>query len=95
MTVYLIHFEEPYKHARHYVGFAENLRKRLTLHALGHGARLMEVVKDAGITWRLARTWRGNRQLERKIKNRKHAPLLCPFCSGQSAMRRANYSEEI
>ncbi len=38
-TVYLIHFNRAYKHARHYMGFSENLDKRITDHlcALAHG----------------------------------------------------------
>lgn len=93
-AVYLLHFDQPYKHARHYIGFAENLKKRLTLHAIGHGARLMEVIKAAGINWRLARTWQGDRRLERKLKKRKHAALLCPFCSGDAAFTRARHSDQ-
>jgi hypothetical protein len=41
----------------------------------------MEVIKDAGITWRLARTWPGTKTLERAIKDRHNAPRLCPDCT--------------
>jgi hypothetical protein len=41
----------------------------------------MEVVKQAGGTFRLARTWPGDRARERAIKDRKEAPKLCPECS--------------
>jgi predicted GIY-YIG superfamily endonuclease len=92
LTVYLLHFNTPYYHARHYIGVAEDLKRRLTIHALGKGARLMEVITSAGITWQLARTWQGNRKLERRLKNRKEASLLCPLCSGEAALKRAaNY----
>jgi predicted GIY-YIG superfamily endonuclease len=80
-TVYLIHLDKPYKHARHYLGWTNNLDARLEAHQAGHGARLMEVVKAAGITWRLARTWPGSRDRERAIKNRHEAPRLCLECS--------------
>jgi predicted GIY-YIG superfamily endonuclease len=80
-TVYLIHLDEPYKHARHYLGWTSDLDARLEAHQEGRGARLMEVVKSAGITWRLARTWPGSRDRERAIKNRHEAPRLCPECS--------------
>src|ERR1043166_2803861 len=33
--VYLIHFEIPYKHAKHYLGFTTNLENRLTEHFFG------------------------------------------------------------
>ncbi|MGH8710622.1 MAG: hypothetical protein ACREVA_04800 [Burkholderiales bacterium] len=87
-VVYLIHFDRPYKQARHYIGSAHDLNARLAQHSTGQGARLMEVVKEAGITWTLARTWQGGRTIERRIKNRKEAPALCPICSGQKAFRR-------
>jgi predicted GIY-YIG superfamily endonuclease len=49
-TVYLLHFDRPYKRARHYLGWASDLDARLAQHTAGHGARLLEVVHDAGIT---------------------------------------------
>lgn len=88
-TVYLIHFRKPYQHARHYMGYSENLDKRLTDHLCGMGARLMEVVTNAGIEWKVSRTWPGDRKLERQLKNRKEVPALCPVCSGKRALNRA------
>src|SRR4029453_11119618 len=35
------------------------LPARLTAHTAGRGARLMEVVSEAGIGWQLARVWPG------------------------------------
>ena len=81
---YLLHFERPYKHARHYLGFAEDLERRLELHRAGRGARLVEVVVAAGIGFRLVRTWEGDRTLERILKNRHNAPArLCPLCRAE------------
>ena len=80
-TVYLLHLDIPYKHAKHYTGWAKDLDARLEAHREDRGARLMEVVKAAGITWRLARTWPGTRTLERAIKDRHNAPRLCPECT--------------
>ena len=94
MTVYLIHFDRSYKHSRHYLGYAEDLAARVERHRAGAGARLMEVISAAGITWRVARTWPGDRGLERKLKRRKDAPHICPICAGEKAMRRANNYEE-
>ena len=84
-VVYLIHFDRPYKHARHYLGYTEDLPKRLSLHKCGLGARLMEVVRNAGIDWVVARTWPGDRTLERRLKNRKESPRLCPICRKEHA----------
>jgi predicted GIY-YIG superfamily endonuclease len=81
-TVYLLHLDPPLHHARHYVGWTSNLDQRLEEHRAGtSGARLMEVVKQAGGSFRLVRTWAGSRSLERAIKNRKEAPKLCPECT--------------
>lgn len=80
-VVYLIHFDEPYKHARHYLGSAQDLDARLIEHHRGDGSRLMQVITAVGISWRLARTWRGGRQLERRLKTLGSAVRLCPICS--------------
>jgi predicted GIY-YIG superfamily endonuclease len=79
-TIYLLHFAKPYKHARHYLGWAQHLEARLEHHRAGTGARLMQVVREAGIDWEVSRTWEGDRNLERKLKQRKESPRLCPIC---------------
>lgn len=86
-TVYLIHFDRPIGdldnprgQARHYLGYTDDLETRLKAHRQGNGARLMEVIAEAGISWTLVRTWQGNRALERKLKDRHNAPKLCPIC---------------
>lgn len=78
--IYLIHFEAPICHASHYMGYTDDLVKRLEQHRKGNGSRLMQVVAERGIDWCLARTWRGTRKLERKLKNRHEEPRLCPIC---------------
>jgi predicted GIY-YIG superfamily endonuclease len=79
-TVYLLHFDSPYKHARHYVGYTTDLDARLAAHSKGQGARLLEVVTGAGIGFQVARTWQGTRKDERRLKDRKNAPRECPLC---------------
>lgn len=80
--VYLIHFQSPYKHARHYLGSTENLPNRLHLHRAGNGARLLEVISQAQITWRLVRVWQvPDRTFEGQLKHQKNAPRLCPICN--------------
>ena len=80
-TVYLLHFDEPYKHARHYLGYAEDLEARLAQHRAGQAARLTQVIKEAGITFTLVRTWEGGRDLERQLKRWHDSPALCPLCN--------------
>jgi hypothetical protein len=62
-TTYLIHFDRRYRHAGHYLGWTTDLDARLEAHRTGRGARLMEVVTGAGITWHLARTGRAASQV--------------------------------
>jgi predicted GIY-YIG superfamily endonuclease len=81
--VYLIHFEWAYRHARHYLGTTTNLEQRLQQHRRGRaygGARLMEVVMEAGIPWRVVRTWEGGRELELQLKAWNNGGRLCPVC---------------
>lgn len=91
-TVYLIHFDRPLGdldnprgQAHHYLGYTQDLDARLERHRSGNGARLMEVVSEAGIGWKLVRTWRGGRELERKLKDSHNSPRLCPICRGEKA----------
>lgn len=80
-TIYLIHLDTPYKHARHYLGISTHLKARLAHHRNGTGARFMQVVTEAGIPWRVVRKWQGTRELERHLKNRHNSGQLCPICS--------------
>ena len=78
--VYLLHFDQPYRHARHYVGWASNVKRRLAEHEAGRGARLLAVVRAAGIGWQLARMWPGSRARERQIKRQGGHARHCPLC---------------
>jgi len=97
VTVYLLHFTEPYKHARHYVGVATHVQRRLQHHRTGSGARLLAAVAAAGIDFVVARTWRGGRKLERKIKRNEFGStrLLCPVCSGKRRTLRVLRRERV
>jgi predicted GIY-YIG superfamily endonuclease len=78
---YLLHFSKPYKHAKHYLGSADDLFARLQQHNAGQGARLTQVVREAGIDLILARTWNGDRSFERRLKRQHNSPRLCPICN--------------
>ncbi len=89
-VVYLLHFSEPYKHAAHYLGWTPGeLEERLRLHQSGSGARLLEVVTNAGITFELARTWNGTRQDERAKKRQGGAGRACPICRAAGLHQRS------
>lgn len=78
--IYLIHFEEPYYHARHYIGWAKTLKKRIADHRAGRGSRLMQIINEANIDWVVAMHRKGSRKDERALKNKKHASRFCPKC---------------
>lgn len=82
-TIYLLCFSQKYRHARHYLGFAEVLEDRLKEHNSGQGAKFTRVLKRAGITLECVRIWTGTRELERHLKNRHDARSLCPKCKAQ------------
>jgi len=89
--VYLIHFDEPYHHARHYLGYVEGtgrrktscLVSRLKRHQAGNGSELLAALSRQGRTWRLTRVWwEGTRDLERQLKKAGHVGARnCPFCN--------------
>jgi predicted GIY-YIG superfamily endonuclease len=80
-VVYMLHFHRPYRHARHYVGWTEDLLDRLDQHAAGRGARLVAVILQAGIGFTLVRVCEGTRRTERAIKNDGGAVRFCPACT--------------
>jgi predicted GIY-YIG superfamily endonuclease len=87
-TCYLLHFDQRYQHAGHYTGWATDLDRRLPEHLLGRGARLLEVITQAGIGFRLARTWPDvTRARERQLKRQGGASRYCPICQAQRKAR--------
>ena len=89
-TCYLLHFSEPYQHARHYSGSAADLQARLAEHEAGRGSRLLAVAKAAGITWTLARTWPGGRTRERQLKNQGARRAGAPNAASRRAVIQAS-----
>ncbi len=87
--VYLIHFDKPLKHAKHYLGYSKNdVRERVQKHRRGKGARLMDAITRQGITWHVSRTWDGGRDLERILKDQHNASHLCPTCIQERVFER-------
>lgn len=84
-VVYLLHFEKPIAEGhpcQHYIGFANNLEARTEHHRRGtSGVRLLEVAKERGISFVVARVWEdGSKGLERQLKKQRNGPRLCPVC---------------
>lgn len=91
MSVYILHFDPPYKHARHYVGFSTQPLRRVAHHAKGTGARLPAVAMKAGCRMELGRVFTGkDRSFERELKLRRYGPLegLCGTCLGDRPRKR-------
>ena len=79
-VLYLLHFDPPYRHAGHYLGYTEDLEGRLARHKRGKGGVLIKAAVRAGCSVVVARTWgNGSRDEERRLKGRSLRPL-CPIC---------------
>ncbi len=92
MALYLLHFDRPYKHARHYLGWSADvasLQRRVEAHAaasLGYGKnhKLMIAARAAGISFIVSRIWpHGTRADEKRKKQRGHA-RHCPICRAEA-----------
>lgn len=98
--MYLIHFDRPYKHACHYLGWTTDLEKRIKQHReinldnldkenKNRGAVLLAYVNSAGIGWEVVRVWEGvTIDIEFKLKKNMHLPRYCPKCKGEQ-LRKA------
>jgi predicted GIY-YIG superfamily endonuclease len=80
--VYLIHFSEAYEHAGHYIGYADDIQRRIVIHRKGNGPTLTRVAVTAGRELIVAQVWQGRfRRYERKLKNLKGANRFCRICN--------------
>jgi len=101
MTVYLLHFtapigdmDNPHGAAQHYIGWTPTgVEQRVNEHVRGIGARICAAAIHAGADLLVARTWPGDRNLERRLKRYKKAHKLCPICAGDTALHRMSVSD--
>jgi predicted GIY-YIG superfamily endonuclease/GNAT superfamily N-acetyltransferase len=96
----VLHFHQPLAHAQHYVGCTASLFKRLTNHANGHGARLLEELMLQGLSWELGGLYSCShaemRRHERALKDFKQAHRFCQLCnSTKQATLRGCQKENI
>jgi predicted GIY-YIG superfamily endonuclease len=83
--VYLVHLERPLPGGRHYVGYTDDLEKRIELHRAGQGAKFLKQANEAGIGWIVVRVWmNADRDKERSIKGMS-ARIVCPVCKAKAA----------
>ena len=80
-TVYVLHFDPPYRHAGHYVGWtAGEVTDRLAVHLQGRGSPLVRAAVEAGVDVQLAATYAGTRYLERRLKSWHNTGRFCAIC---------------
>ena len=98
--VYTLHFWPPYgdpeiQAAGHYTGWAKEgkLAYRLTDHALGRGARLTQVQREAGGTWVVADVEPGTRDRETQLKERS-ATRRCSVCKAVRDIEAGRITQE-
>jgi len=92
MYTYLIHLHTKIHHAGHYVGATNDIESRLKQHAVGNGARLLEVAMERDITWELAKLWTSDDAfgVERVLKRRHNGRKYCPLCNNGKVQWMAN-----
>lgn len=87
VVVYLLHFTEPIGDpgrpragAQHYIGSYAN-ESRINYHRNGtSGVNIVAEFHRRGIPFVVARTVKGDKTLERRIKNNGHFREYCPEC---------------
>ncbi len=79
-TIYVLHFEPAYRHARHYIGWAHDVDERVREHLAGGGSPLVRAAVLAGVDVQLAATFPGSRHLERRLKRWHKTGQFCPRC---------------
>ena len=98
--VYTLHFWPPFGNPEvqasgHYTGWAQEgrLRGRLTDHALGRGARLTQLQREAGGTWVVADVEPGTKDREHQLKYRS-ATRRCSVCRAVRDVEAGRITQE-
>ena len=102
-AVYLLHFlgggipHGSQAATRHYCGFAIDPMARIKRHYEGTSwVRLMEVAKERGISFTVARIWEGvTRGFERKLKDAGGLSRHCPICKAEGTDRGSLYKKKV
>lgn len=85
--VYLLHFDQPLAHARHYIGWSQDVEARLREHRAGTGGRLLAALRRNGLTWHLVLVLPGTRADERRWKRLRWSTRHCPACGIRNQRR--------
>ena len=92
--IYVLHFDPPYRHAGHYVGWTKDadVTRRVREHLEQTGrrpSRLVAAAIGAGCVIRLAASFEGSIEDEQRIKKGHGAKRICPICKGEYNARSA------
>lgn len=85
MSIYVLHIDPPYRHARHYTGWTpeRDPSRRISDHIerRANGSPLVRAALDAGCTVTVAHIWpRLGRDFERWLKTRRDHSKWCRLC---------------
>jgi|SRR5579883_1630627 len=86
-TVYLVHLDEPYRHAQHLLGLCGNLEKWLARQRRAKVSPLLRAASRSGIAWEVVRTWAGGPDLLRRLQAQSRG-RLCPRCHAAYLQRQ-------
>ncbi len=90
--LYLLHFDPPYRHAKHYLGYTEDLANRFSLHLRGRGSPLVKAAVNSGSTIVLVRIWPHDGNAEQEIKRVVGSRArLCPLCNPSAKSQMSMY----
>lgn len=94
--IYLLHFDRPLAHARHYLGWAKNAKARIRHHEKNTSqVAIIDALHKNGIGFEVARIWKNvDRNYERKLKNMHDLSRICPICK-QLGIDRNKQKEPI
>jgi hypothetical protein len=84
--LYLLHFDPPYLHAGHRMGWSTDIRARVLEHVRGgpKGSPLVAAAVAAGCRVWLARVWIGHdRTAEARMLRANNGPRFCPICQAR------------
>lgn len=82
-TIYLLHLDPPYKHAKHYLGWTgkEDVYDRVLQHVAGRGSPLVRAAVQAGSLVVVARTWADSDRFEERRLKGHSSTRYCPICN--------------
>jgi predicted GIY-YIG superfamily endonuclease len=90
--VYLLHYERPFllkgfeTPAQHYLGWSQDVGRRLREHARGRGSAVTRYAHAQGVGFELVKVWPGTLDTERELRDLGPG-RLCPKCGWPARLR--------